>query len=67
MKGLENYYHLLNAARMGVGRKNFNIIVKIDRLYSLTQLTDFFKKTARISLIYLRALLLDKKRNLYLC
>ncbi|OBW39993.1 hypothetical protein AB670_03680 [Chryseobacterium sp. MOF25P] len=37
MKGLENYYHLLNAARMGVDRDHFNVIVKIDELHSLTQ------------------------------
>lgn len=45
MKGLENYYHLLNAARMGVGKENCNIIVKIDRSHSLTRLIDLFKKT----------------------
>ena len=46
MKDLVNYYDLQNAERMGVGRENFNIIVKIDRLHSLTRLIDFFKKTA---------------------
>lgn len=45
MEDLVNYYNLLNAERMGVGRQNFNIIVKIDRLHSLTRLIDFFQKT----------------------
>ncbi|MBM7418832.1 hypothetical protein M2254_000330 [Chryseobacterium sp. BIGb0186] len=44
MEDLVNYYHLLNAERMGVGRQNFNIIVKIDRLHSLTRLINFFQK-----------------------
>jgi len=44
MEDLEDYYDLLNAERMGVGRQNFNIIVKIDRLYSLTRLIHFFQK-----------------------
>lgn len=44
MKGLKKYYNLLNAGRMGVDRDNFNIIVKIDRLHSLTRLINLFKK-----------------------
>ena len=67
MEGLEKYYDLLNAERMGIGREDFNIIVKTDRLHSLTQLTDFFsKKLLKTSIIH-RASLLDNKRNLYLC
>lgn len=46
MEDLEDHYDLQNAERMGVGRENFKIIVKIDRLYSLTRLIDFFQKTA---------------------
>lgn len=42
MEELEDYYDLLNAERMGVGRQNFNIIVKINRINSLTQLYDCF-------------------------
>jgi len=37
MKDLEDYYDLLNAERIGAGRENFNIIVKIDRLHGLTR------------------------------
>ena len=45
MEDLVNYYNLLNAERMGACRENFNIIVKIDRLHSLTRLIDSFQKT----------------------
>lgn len=66
MEGLEKYYDLLNAERMGAGREDFNIIVKTYKLHSLTRLIIFSKKLLKTSIIH-RASLLDNKRNLYLC